>query len=252
MSSTDQPLDRAFAVMGVVVAGGRAISITDIAQRCQLPMPTVHRIVAKLEQRALLKRALGSRKVLVGANLVRLGAAAVDASMRFDDVHQALETLAHEIGEHCQLGVREGNQVLYSDTVRAAHSTGLHFEQGKRAPLYCSSIGKLLLAEMPADEFNDWLKRVPREQLTRQTIVSERGLRIAVKAVRSSAWAASNEEMAAGVVGCAVPVRLSNHSLVAGLGVSVPSARMLFSELDTLRSPMERAARSIALAIERS
>jgi DNA-binding IclR family transcriptional regulator len=252
MSSADQPLDRAFAVMGAVAAGGRALSITEIAQQCRLPVPTVHRIVAQLEQRALLKRALGSRKVLVGANLIRLGAAAVDASMRFDDVHQALAALANEIGEHCQLGVRDGNQVVYSDTVRAAHSTGLHFEQGKRAPLYCSSIGKLWLAEMSNEEFEEWLKRVPREPLTRQTIVSERGLRAAVKAARSRAWSASNGEMAAGVVGCAVPVRLSNHALVAGLGVSVPSARMPFSELETLRVPMERAAQAIARAVEES
>ena len=250
MSSADQPLDRAFAVLGAVVAGGSALSITDIAHQCRLPVPTVHRIVAQLEQRALLKRALGSRKVLVGAHLVRLGASAVAASMRFDEVHKALETLANEIGEHCQLGIREGNQVVYSDTVRAARSTGLHFEQGKRAPLHCSSIGKLFLAEMSLDEFDRWLRSVPRESLTRQTIVSLSGLRVARKAVRTVAWAASNEEMAAGVVGCAVPVRLSDGALVAGLGVSVPIARIKYEELQALRQPMERAAQAIARAIE--
>ena len=250
MSSADQPLDRAFAVLGAVVAGGSSLSITDIAHQCSLPVPTVHRIVAQLEQRALLKRAFGSRKVLVGAHLVRLGVSAVAASMRFDEVHKALETVSNEIGEHSQLGIREGNQVVYSDTVRVARSTGLHFEQGKRAPLHCSSIGKLFLAEMSPDEFDLWLRSVPRESLTRQTIVSVSGIRIAIKAVRTEAWAASNEEMAAGVVGCAVPVRLSNGALVAGLGVSVPSARITYEELPALRQPMERAAQAITRAIE--
>lgn len=252
MKAMEQPLDRAFAVLGAVVAGDRALTITEIAQQCSLPVPTVHRIVAQLEHRALLKRALASKKVLVGANLVRLGAAAVAASTRSDEVHRILEALANELGEHCQLGMRSGNDMVYSDTVRAAQSTGLHFQQGNRAPLYCCSTGKLFLAEMEPEEFDTWLKSIPRHPLTRRTLVSERALRAAVNAARTKGWAASNEEMAAGVVGCAVPVRMSNGRLVAALGISVPSARMSFNELEGFRPSMQRAALAIAKAIEAS
>ncbi len=250
MEALDQPLDRALAVMSAVAAGQGALSVTEIAQHCQLPVPTVHRIVAQLEQRDLLKRAWGTKKLLVGAQLVRLGAAAVQASMRFDGVHQALAALASEIGEHCQLGVRSGNDVIYTMTVRAARAAGLHFEQGNKAPLYCSSTGKLFLADMSADEFDHWLESTPRTALTRRTLIAERALRIAVASVRRDGWAASNEEMADGVVGCAVPVRLADGSLVAGLGISVPSARRSFGDLKDFRPMMERSAARIAAAIE--
>jgi DNA-binding IclR family transcriptional regulator len=252
MKAAEQPLDRAFAVLGAVAASDRALSITEIAQQCKLPVPTVHRIVAQLEHRALLKRALASKKLLVGASLVRLGAAAVEASMRSDEVHRILEALANELGEHCQLGLRSGNDVVYSDTVRAARSTGLHFQQGNRAPLYCCSTGKLFLAEMQREEFDAWLKSIPRQPLTRRTLVSERALRAAVNAVREKGWAASNEEMAAGVVGCAVPVRTSDGRLVAGLGISVPTAHISFGELEAFRPSMQWSARAIAKAIEAS
>ncbi len=250
MKAVEQPLDRAFAVLGAVAASDRALTITEIAHQCNLPVPTVHRIVAQLEQRALLKRALASRKILVGANLVRLGAAAVAATTRSDGVHRILEVLANELGEHCQLGRRSGNDVVYSDTVRAAQSTGLHFQQGNRAPLYCCSTGKLFLAEMTPGEFETWLKSIPRQPLTRRTIVSERALRSAVNAARANGWAVSNEEMADGVVGCAVPVRMSNGRLVAALGISVPSARRSFNELEGFRRSMQRASEAIARAIE--
>jgi DNA-binding IclR family transcriptional regulator len=213
-------------------------------------VPTAHRLVAQLEQRELLKRALASKKVLVGPHLVRLGAAAVEASTRSDEVHRILEGLVAELGEHCQLGMRSGNEVVYSDTVHSARSTGLHFQQGNRAPLYCCSTGKLFLADMEPAEFEAWLKSIPRHSLTRRTLVSGRALRAAVKIVREKGWAASNEEMAAGVVGCAVPVRISNGRLVAGLGISVPTARMSFGELEEFRPSMQRAARAIAKAIE--
>jgi DNA-binding IclR family transcriptional regulator len=246
MAEGEQPIDRALAIMRAVAENGRPLSITEIAQQCGIPVPTTHRLVAQLEQRALLKRALGSKKLIVGPGLVQLGAAAVESSTRSDDVHRTLVALANELGEHCQLGIRVGNEVVYSDTVRAARSGGLHFEQGKRAPLYCSSIGKLFLAELATEEFEEWLQSNPRHSLTRRTLVSERALRAAIRAVREQGWAASNEEMAAGVVGCAVPVRTRNGRLVAGLGVSVPSALTSFSELGSLRPAMLKTAKAIA------
>lgn len=250
MTTLDQPLDRAFAVLGAVATSERPISITELAQQCALPVPTVHRLVAQLEERTLLKRAFGTRKLLVGPGLVRLGASAVAASTRTDEVHKLLEALATELGEHCQIGMREGNEIVYADTARAARSTGLHFQQGKRTPLHCSSTGKLFLADMPPEEFEAWLSGTPREALTRHTLVGERALRAAVKAARRDDWAASNEEMAVGVVGCAVPIRLSDGRLLAGLGISVPSARTSFDKLPALRPAMERTARAIAAAIE--
>lgn len=246
----EQPLDRALAILGAVAQADSALSMTEIAQRCDLPLPTVHRIVAQLEQRALLKRVVGSKRLLVGPSFVKLGAEAVEAATRSDQVHRILESLANELGEHCQLGMRSGSEVIYSDTVRAFRSTGLHFEQGNRAPLYCCSTGKLFLADMGPEELTRWLKSAPRAALTRRTIVAERALKAAIKAVREQGWAASNEEMAVGVVGCAVPVRMSNGTLIAGLGISVPSARTPFAELAKFRPAMQRAAVALAREIE--
>jgi IclR family acetate operon transcriptional repressor len=246
----EQPLDRTLSLMSAVAGAERPVSITELSQICELPVPTVHRIVGQLEQRGLLKRALGSKKVLVGPSLLRLGAAAIQASTRTDTAHQVLEALAAEIGEHCQLGTRSGNEVVYADTVRAARSGGLHFHQGRRAPLYCSSTGKLFLAEMAAEEFEWWLANVPRPAFTPSTVVSARALRRVVREVRAVGWAMSDEEMAIGVVGCAVPIRLSDGSLIAGLGISVPSARTSFEQLARFRPAMDKAAAEIARRAE--
>src|SRR5690606_42159691 len=51
----------------------RPLSVTDLAALCDLPVTTVHRMTAQLEKRNLVKRAIGSKKLIVGAGLVRLG-----------------------------------------------------------------------------------------------------------------------------------------------------------------------------------
>jgi IclR family transcriptional regulator, acetate operon repressor len=247
-SEKDQPLDRAIAVLTALVTVARPASVTELAAACALPVPTVHRLAAQLEKRGLVKRALGSKKLIVGAGLVRLGAAAADAAMRSDRAHQILVALAHELGEPCQIGVRVDNEVVYIDSARTTRSVGLHFEQGKHAPLQCTSIGKLYLADMPDDAFESWLAQSSLRKLAPRTIVSKARLRAVIRGIRRDGWAASDEEFVPGVVGCAVAVRLGNGVLLAGLGVSVPSARMPFAKVKAFVPPLMAAAREIAAA----
>ena len=248
-TAKEQPFDRALAVLDAVTGAARPISVTDIAGECGLPVPTVHRLVAQLEKRGLLKRVLGSRKLVVGFGLVRLGIAALEAALCTDRQHQILAAFANRIGEHCQIGLRSDNAVVYVDTAKALRSNGLHFEQGRRAPLHCASIGKLYLAEMSEVEFDWWLAHAPLESLAPRTIVSPAALRSVVRTVRKQGWAVSNQELAVGVVGCAVPIRDFDGRLLAGLGLSVPSARVPFDELPRFRSAMEAAAGEIAAAV---
>ena len=241
----DQPIDRAFAILAALASVARPASITELAALCSVPVPTVHRFAAQLEERGLVKRALGSKKLLVGPALVRLGIAATEAAIRSDRVHGILVALAAKLGEPCQIGVRADNEVVYVDTVRAARSAGLHFELGRRAPIHSSSIGKIFLAEMPNEQFDLWLQNADLPRLTPATIVSARRMKSVVRDVRTNGWAASNEEFAPGVVGCAVPIRLPSGGLIAGLGVSVPSARASFDEVKAHVPLLLRAAREI-------
>jgi len=241
----DQPLDRAFAMLSALASASRPTSITELAALCAVPVPTAHRLAGQLEERGLVKYALASKKLLVGPALVQLGMAAAQAAVRSDRVHGILVALAAKLGESCQIGVRADNEVVYVDTVRAARSAGLHFEQGRRAPIHSTSIGKIYLAEMPDEQFDLWLQNAELPRLTPATIVSARKMKATVKDVRRNGWAASNEEFASGVVGCAVPIRLPNGSLIAGLGISVPSARASFDEVKTHVPVLQRAAREI-------
>lgn len=245
-ATNQQPLDRAIAVLTALATAARPTSVTELAAICGFPVTTAHRLAAQLEKRSLVKRALGSKKLVVGAGLVRLGVAAAEAAMRSDRVHQILAALAIKLGEPCQIGVRSENDVVYVDTARAARSAGLHFDQGRHAPIQCTSIGKIYLAELSDEEFEWWLANAKLPKLAPATIISKHRLRSVVRGVRKNGWAASDEELAPGVVGCAVPIRLPNGRLLAGLGVSVPSARTSFENVKAFLPSLKVAAREIA------
>lgn len=247
--ASDQPLDRALAVMSAVADAARAISMTEIAAECGLPVPTVHRIVAQLERRGLLNRALGSKKLVVGRELVRLGMASLEGALRADRPHHILATLANRLGEHCQIGRRFDDEIIYIDSATVQRTDGLYFEQGGRAPMYCTSTGKLFLAEMSDADLDFWLAHADLRRMTTSTIVSTPALRSAVRKVRHEGWATSIGELVVGVVGCAVPIRASSGRLIAGLGVSAPGARTSAEQLKKFKPLMQSAAAEIAAVI---
>jgi IclR family acetate operon transcriptional repressor len=245
-AASDQPLDRAVRLLTALAAEARALTVTELAAICEYPVPTVHRLVAQLEQRRLVRRALGSKRVLVGPALVRLGTAAVDAAIKSDRAHQILVALANTLREPCHLGVRSGDEVMYVDSARTARASGLQFEEGRRAPIHCTSIGKLFLADLPDQDLQWWLAHAALPKYTPATITSKQKLKAVVQEARRNGWAASNEEFAGGVVGCAVPVRLESGRLMAGLGVSVPSARTSFAKLKSFVPALQTAAAEVA------
>ncbi|MBP6020327.1 MAG: IclR family transcriptional regulator [Burkholderiaceae bacterium] len=249
-TSTEQPLDRAIAILNALATSARAMSVTELATACELPVTTVHRMASQLEKRDLIKRMIGSKKFIVGPSLVRLGNAATEAAMRSDRPHQILIALANEVGESCQIGVRSDDEVVYIDNARTAPAPGLHFEQGRRSPIHCTSIGKLYLAEMKKEEFDWWLSSATLPRLTPNTLASKQKLSAAIEDVRNMGWASNNEEFLPGLVGCAVPIRLSNGKLLACIGLYVPTARISFDRIKDFLPPLRAAAEKIATIAE--
>jgi DNA-binding IclR family transcriptional regulator len=245
--SADQPIDRIFAVIDAIVEGGKPMTLAEIGSASGLPAPTVHRLVGSLEERGLVKRATGSRRhLLAGARLVALGRRILETTVVADEPHQILERLASEVGEHCQIGTTVDGEVRYIDSVRARRTNGLHLEQGKSAPLHCTSMGKLFLASMNDAALREWLDRNTLERLTSNTLIDRKLLRRHIEAVREAGWASSNEEYAAGVVGCAVLVPGGADRPLFAVGISAPTARVPYAALASFVAPLHAAAARIA------
>ncbi len=247
----DQPLDRALLVLEAVIEATGPVSVTALAERTGLPPPSVHRIAAQLEQRGLLGRALGSRRLLPGPRLLRLGFDILRGGALRDRPQAILAALAEEIGEHCQIGVVTGHEVAYAASARPPRTAGtLHFEPGQHAPIHCTSTGKLFLALLPEERLGALLSTLPRRRHTPNTLVEEAALRAELRTVRARGWASSDEEFVIGVVGCAVPILRGDGTMAGSVAVSVPAARMARAGLRRLVPALSRAAKAIAAVLD--
>ncbi|WP_436698580.1 IclR family transcriptional regulator [Nocardioides sp. BYT-33-1] len=199
----------------------RRLTLSELARRAGLPLPTAHRLVAELVAGgALVRRTDG--EYVVGRRLWQVGLLApVETGLRevaapfMNDLHATTRATVH-------LAVREGTEVLYLERLSGRASVPVVSTVGSRLPLHATGVGKVLLAHAPDDVATDALARLTR--VTPYTITQPARLREQLDRVRRDGYATTVEEMTLGACSVAVPV-LAGSRVVAALGVVVPSLK---------------------------
>ncbi|MEJ2376488.1 MAG: IclR family transcriptional regulator [Pseudolabrys sp.] len=235
------PTVKAVAILETMATAKRPLSVAELCVLLGLPKPTAHRIVRMLESESLLQREPGTRRLVPGARLVRLGLELVTTSMQQAPRRAILEALSQQVGETCNFGVMAGSHVVYIDRVEAAWPFGLRFEPGSRVPLHCTSIGKLFLSQFSPRKRALMLESIELHPYTDNTITDPAKLEQELQKIRRSGASIDNQEFLAGVVCVAVPVHGPNGQPVAAIAVSAPAVRMTV-EKATQHVPLMKAA----------
>lgn len=245
------PIGRVFTVLAEITRHRGAISISDLSRALHLPKTTVHRMVRQFEGLGYLQREPMSRRMEISPALVDLAADLVAASTRLAPRHVALQELSRKIGESCSLGTRVGYEIVYLHDVTAPGPLTFHFQAGRRAPLHCTSIGKLFLADMSEAELNRYLASAPLTRFTDYTICDPQRLKEVIAQATDAGFVCSNQEYVLGVVGTAVPLLRPDGRLFAGLAASIPAPRMNYDDLPYLVPVLQdTAAKLMAMFIE--
>ena len=210
---------RVLALLGAFDAEHRRLTLSELARRADLPLPTAHRLVGELVSGGALARR-PSGEYVVGRRMWDLGLLApVQAGLRqvaspfLHDIYAATLATVH-------LGVRDGAEVLYVDRLSGHASVPVVSQIGSRLPLHPTGVGKVLLAYAPEDVREHVLTHLTR--FTPYTITQPGRLVAELRQVQRLGFAQTNEEMSLGACSVAVPIRTADGRVVAALGIVVP------------------------------
>lgn len=217
---------KVFAILETAARMRRPVGVTELAALLDVSKPTMHRLARQLERDGFLQRELRGRLRGPGPRLVEF---ALDVLRYWAETapRQALmQALSASVGETCNLGVMDGNAVVYIDRVEAKWPFGLKFEPGSRVPLHCTSMGKLFLSDMPPAKRAVLLQATTLHRYTENTICDAKALDIETSEIKKRGYSIDDQEFLAGVVCLAVPVRNRQGDLCAALAISAPAARL--------------------------
>lgn len=241
--NTSQPgasvASRALALLAAFDGAHRQLTLSEIARRAVLPIPTAHRLVAELEGWGALARQPSGHYV-VGRRIWDLGLLApVQTGLRdmaspyLHDLYAATRATVH-------LAVRDDIAALYVDRLAGHASVPVVSKIGSRLPLHATGVGKMLLAHAPIDVQEQTLTHLDR--ITPHTVVHAGMLNSQLSRARRDGYATTVEEMSLGACSVAVPI-FTRHTVVAALGIVVPSLKRDRPQLVTA---LKVAARGIS------
>ncbi len=216
---------RALRILRCFRAEQPELGITEIARELRLPKSTVHRLLATLEAEGFAHRLSGSRYVL-GWRAFGLGAAVLAWSAIRQPTLRRLEALVAATGETAHLGVLDEGQVLYVEKVEIDRPLRMPSAVGRRLPLHCTALGKVLAAGLEDAVLKRIIERVGLPAFTPNTITDLAMLQRELEKVRTAGFALDNEEIEEGLMCVAAPVVDERGTTCAAISISGPVSRV--------------------------
>ena len=191
-----------------------------LARDMKLPSSTMYRLVGALRDAGLVARKQRGRfsAALTLAELME----GISANEQIAAVSRpALARLAVDCHATAHLGVMENDMVTYLVKVSASDAVAEPFTQeNAQLEAYCTGIGKVLLAWLPAAEQSLYLAGGPFVRLTDRTITEPARLASTLKAVRAEQWAKDDGEIAEQLYCLAVPLWTDMTPMRAAISLS--------------------------------
>lgn len=243
-------LARGLAVIRAFSQQRRELTIAQLSHRTDIPRAAVRRCLYTLGKLGYVGSEDG-RTYALRPRILALGHAYLSSTPLATAVQPLLDQISDELHESSSMAVLEGDEILYiarSSTTTRLMSIDLGL--GSRLPAYCTSMGRVLLAELPAGDLDQYLGRVKLTRLTNRTVSSVADLKRALAEVRRNGYAIVDQELELGLRSMAVPVRDASGRCVAAINVGTQSARVSVGEMQArFLAPLRAAADELAVLV---
>lgn len=181
--------------------------------------------------------------------VLALGYAYLSSSTLATRAQPLLDDLRDELHESFSLGVIEEDEVYYVARAETARIMSIALRAGSRLPLYCTSMGRVLLAAQDRASQAAYLKRVDLMRRTPQTCVQPSALLEILSNVAEEGHAVVDEELEQGLRSIAVPV-IARGRVVGALNIGAQAVRVSVAQLRTRYLPaLRRAAQTLGALV---
>ncbi|PSL45254.1 IclR family transcriptional regulator [Saccharothrix carnea] len=223
-----QSLDRALTLVGELATGPKTLE--ELSGVIDVHKSTTMRLLRTLESHRFVQRE--------GVHHYRLGTALFDLANRAleeRDVRRSAENALRDLnartGYTVHLASYEDGEVIYIDKYDSTHPMRMYSRIGRRAPLHCTAVAKVLLSDLPEPRRREIARSIDYVPLTANTITTPDAYLAELDRVRSAGYAVDNAEHEDFIHCVAAPIRGARGEVVAAVSMSVPKVLLDFDGL---------------------
>lgn len=259
MAKSARALDRRFiaslshglSVLEAVADSPEDITLADLAKQVGFKKTNTWRLVHTLVELGYLHQDTRTRNFRPAPRLLALGFAYFDGLDLKKLSLPLLQELAARHNETVNLAVMSGDELIYVERISSPQIVSINLHVGSRLPLYCTSLGRALICEMPNTWLSQYFQRISEDRKAHKYIQGD-GKRLlqVLRETRERGYALNDEELVKGLRAVASPIRDRTSKIVAAVCISVPSSRSTLADLRRVFAPdLVTVAHNISLAL---
>lgn len=204
------------------------LGVTEISNELGMDKSSVFRALNTLKSRNFVRQESDTLKYCNSYKLLEMGNNVARQSGLIKTASSFLRQLSRQVSGAVCLGVRDGLSVIYIDKIESETPVRASMKVGQSLPLYCTAMGKSILAFMAPEKLNQLLGRIVFEARTPNTHRNLESLKADLVEIRRRGYSLDDEEHIPGLFCVAAPIFNSSGQVIAGL--SVANVKMLIPE----------------------
>jgi IclR family pca regulon transcriptional regulator len=206
------------AVIRAFSADRPAQTLSEVAQTTGLSRAGARRILLTLQT---LGYVVSDGKLFrLTPKILDLGFAYLSSMPFWNLAEPVIEGLVNQVHESCSVAMLDGTDIVYVLRVPTQKIMAINLSIGSRLPAWCTSMGRVLLADLPSDALDATLAASEISPRTRHTVTDPAQLKSLIDTVREQGWALVDQELEEGLVSLSAPIRERSGRVIAAMNIS--------------------------------
>jgi IclR family KDG regulon transcriptional repressor len=236
---------KVFAILQAL-AERSEIGISELSIRLAMPKATVYRFLNTMKTLGFVRQEPDSERYGLTMKVFELGTKALQYPELVSLANPQMQMLADRTGETVHLGMLIDSEIIYVHKVDSRHMLGMYSRVGRRAPIHCTAIGKVLLAWENAERREHVLAGVKFERFRDKTITDHDAFIHELDRTKAQGFGQDREEFDDHIRCLGVPIFDRFNQAVAGLSVSFPTFRYDEAREPEIVAMLRDASRAIS------
>ncbi|HEX7558853.1 MAG TPA: IclR family transcriptional regulator C-terminal domain-containing protein [Usitatibacter sp.] len=218
-------------------------SISQLSLKTSIPRAAVRRCLITLARLGYVGHDPERRTFMLRPKVLSLGYAYLSSIPLVAMAQPVLDRLSHRLHESSSVAVLEGGEIAYIARSKASRRImSVDLGIGSHLPAYCTSLGRVLLAGLPAHDLATYLAALKPARHTPHTVVSKEALRAAIDAARRDGFSVVDQELELGLRSIAVPITDIRGEVIAALNASTHASLLPLEQFQSTFLPALRHA----------
>jgi IclR family KDG regulon transcriptional repressor len=241
-------LDKFYKIVDLL-AEHNGLRLQEIADSLGMNKSTVYRFLSSLLDHGYIKKDEDTSRYSLGLRFINIAEEIKDKLDLRKIVHPYLLEIGKLTGDTIHLTVFDGKSAVYIDKVESNRPVRMYSKIGNIAPIYCTAVGKAVLAFQSDQAIKDILNNTVLKRHTENTITNVDMLLKEMESIRSNGFAVDDGEHEKDICCIASPIRDHDKTVNAAISISAVKSRFdlqgLLRYKDFLREQCEKISREL-------